>query len=94
MRNAATSLKDAEFKSENLSDDARTEVRRVLASLYRLRSQLPDKLNSEIGGLQEIGNRRLDDSESNLQELYMQMVIMSDILEEVVEERRLGAKNG
>ena len=94
LRNAATSLKDAEFKGENLGDDARTEVRRVLAGLYRLRAQLPDKLHSEIDGLQEIENGILDDSESNLQELYTRMVIMSDILEEVVEDRRLGARNG
>ena len=92
LRNAATSLKDAEFRGGNLSDDARADVRRVLASLYRLRTQLPEKLHSEIDGLQEIGNRILDDSESNLQELYTQMIIMSDILEEVVEERTSGGE--
>ena len=94
LRDAATSLKDAEFKRENLKGDARTEVRRVLASLYRLGNQLPSRLHTEIDRLQAIEKGIFEDSESSLQELYTQMVIMSDILVEVSEERRLGAKNG
>ena len=94
LRAAASKLKDAQFEKDKLEGDSGVEVRRVLASIDRARSQLPDALDSDLSQLRKLELQVLEGSGSSLQELYTQMMIVSDNLEEIVQERRVGARYG
>ena len=94
LRKAASKLKDAQFEKDTLEDESRVQVRRILASIDRLRDQLPDALETDLSRLRHLETQAFEGSNSSLQELYEQMMIVSDTLEEIVEERRVGARYG
>ena len=70
------------------------EVRRALASVYRAQGELPAEFQAEVDQLQKLEKASFEGPESSLQDLYTRLVIVSDTLGEVVEERRLGARSG
>lgn len=94
IRKAASMLKDAQFQEDLLKQDARAEIRRILARLERSRKQLPTEFGERLSKLTEIELAVFEGSATSTQELYTHMVIVSDTLEDLVEERRLGARNG
>lgn len=94
IRKAASMLKDAQFQESLLEQDARADIRRILARLERSRNQLPAEFGERLSELKQIELAVFEDSVASTQELYTHMVIVSDILEDLVEERRLGARNG
>ena len=94
LRKAASKLKDAKFEKDRLDSDSSMEVQRILASIDRARDQLPDELASDLNRLRELEEGIFKGPNSSLQELYTQMIIVSDTLQELVEERRVGARYG
>lgn len=94
LRKAATKLKDSKFDKNNLRGDSSGDVRRILASIHRIRDQLPNPLKVEVDRLKKLELEVFEGSNLSLEELYTQMIIVSDTLQEMVEERRVGARNG
>lgn len=94
LRRAASILKDAQFQKDGLDGDSVGEMRRVLASIDRAQNRLPEALKPNLSQLKEIEKQVFEGSNSSLLDLYTHMLIVSDTLQELVQEWRVSARHG